>query len=241
MQKTKKRFNAYVDGFNLYKGVLEKRPQDKWLDLISFCSALRPDMELQNVFYFTARVKERFSGDNSPRRQHSYLRVLENQGIQVIKGQFRKGEDWMRIASSERTLIIQPEMPSHFGLTQKAINTSTRLASPDDPKAFVYKMEEKGSDVNLASYLLRDVYLGSIEAALVITGDSDLATPIKFAVSAGVNVKVLVPNKEQDVAELRSVATHIQELHPTMLANHQLPNSFITRKGGNIVKPSNWT
>ncbi len=50
-------------------------------------------------------------------------------------------------------------------------------SSPDVPKAQVYQFEEKGSDVNLASYLLRDSYSKRIDIAFIVTGDSDLKSP----------------------------------------------------------------
>jgi hypothetical protein len=42
----------------------------------------------------------------------------------------------------------------------------------------VWKLEEKGSDVNLASLLLLDAFQSDFEQAIVITNDSDLATPM---------------------------------------------------------------
>lgn len=38
----------------------------------------------------------------------------------------------------------------------------------------VIKTEEKGSDVNLATYLVSDAYEKDFEAAVVVTDDSDL-------------------------------------------------------------------
>jgi uncharacterized LabA/DUF88 family protein len=234
-------FDAYIDGFNLYKGVLETRPSLKWLDLNSFCRSLRPDMTLGSVHYFTAPVKERFPGDNAPRRQEKYLRVLRNQGIDVIRGKFIKNNSWLRVASTERSTLIQPNLASHFGLTQLALNSATKKAQPDLPKAQVTDMEEKGSDVNLASHLLRDVYVNKLLAALVITGDSDLVTPIQFAVSAGANIKVVVPRKEQPAHNLRQAATHCEHLDPSQLSDHQLSKTFITPQGRQIVRPEEWT
>jgi hypothetical protein len=43
------------------------------------------------------------------------------------------------------------------------------------------RREEKGSDVNVASHLLVDVYEGRIDAALVISNDSDLEFAVKHA------------------------------------------------------------
>ena len=44
----------------------------------------------------------------------------------------------------------------------------------------VWNLEEKGSDVNLPSYLLRDGFLGEYEAAVVISDDSDLVEPTQI-------------------------------------------------------------
>lgn len=42
------------------------------------------------------------------------------------------------------------------------------------------RREEKGSDVNVASHLLIDVLQWRIDAAIVISNDSDLAFPVHF-------------------------------------------------------------
>jgi hypothetical protein len=42
----KKRCLVYVDGFNLYYGVLEPHPEWKWLNLQSLFDALRPDEDI---------------------------------------------------------------------------------------------------------------------------------------------------------------------------------------------------
>ena len=44
----------------------------------------------------------------------------------------------------------------------------------------VMKSEEKGSDVNLATYLLVDAFDDDYEMAVVVTNDSDLAEPIRL-------------------------------------------------------------
>ena len=40
-------------------------------------------------------------------------------------------------------------------------------------------LEEKGSDVNVASHLLLDVLSGSVDAAMVISNDSDRRCPFE--------------------------------------------------------------
>ena len=66
-----KRSIVYIDGFNLYYGALRGGP-DKWLDLQRYFSRLRPDDDLQQVRYFTARIVGPSSSN-----QEAYLRALE--------------------------------------------------------------------------------------------------------------------------------------------------------------------
>jgi len=45
---------------------------------------------------------------------------------------------------------------------------------------WVQKAEEKGSDVNLASHLVRDAFMNLFDVAVVVTNDTDLIEPIKI-------------------------------------------------------------
>ena len=55
-----------------------------------------------------------------------------------------------------------------------------RLATPPPLYAEVLKMEEKGSDVNIATYMLIDVFRNDCDQVVVITNDSDLAEPVRI-------------------------------------------------------------
>ena len=60
----------YVDGFNLFYGVLKGGPY-RWLDLDRYFGLLRTDDDIQRIWYFTAII-------HSPRRhnQLTYLQAL---------------------------------------------------------------------------------------------------------------------------------------------------------------------
>jgi hypothetical protein len=236
----KPQFNAYIDAYNLYYGALEGRPDLKWLDVAGLCKALLPEMELGTVYYFTARVKDRFSGDGAPRRQHAYLRALSAVGIEIVLGVFRKDPRWLRFAGKSSIELIHPKPAPLTGLTGKALDISFESAFPDIPKAHVCKMVEKGSDVNLASYLLRDSFNGHLNNFLVITGDSDLATPVKFSVAAGMAVKVIVPSKIQFADVLAKAASSFSHLDLQLLESNQLPKSVMASKGSPISRPQSW-
>jgi uncharacterized LabA/DUF88 family protein len=221
-------------------GALKGRPELKWLDLVAFCKSARPDMKLGKIYFFTASISERYPGDDAPRKQEKYLRVLANQGIEVVRGKFRKDRRFKTVVTTERTRVIQPAMPKLFGATQFALDESARLAAPDAPKALVFDVEEKGSDVNLASYLLRDVFTRGLDAALVISGDSDFVTPLRMAVDAGVDVHLLVPRKKLHSEHLRRAVTNLNHISQEELVRFQLPKLFVSPRGRHIVRPNSW-
>jgi hypothetical protein len=65
--------------------------------------------------------------------------------------------------------------------------------------------EEKGSDVNVASHLLVDVLTGAIDAAVVISNDSDLRFPVQFT-RTRVPVGVVNPSRNHLAGVLRGSA-----------------------------------
>ena len=63
--------------------------------------------------------------------------------------------------------------------------------------------EEKRTDVNIASHRLMDAFLGCYDAAVIVSNDSDLATPVAMAVGRLGRTVVIVnpyPARRQGVA-----------------------------------------
>jgi hypothetical protein len=147
------RTNVYVDGFNLYYGSLKGTPY-RWLDLEALCTRLLPKNDVQRIRYFTARVAARPGKLHDPVHQDAYLRAL---------------------GTLSRVSI-------HFGhfLTKPA---TMPLANPQPgaPRfAEVLRTEEKGSDVNLATYLLADAFRRDADAFVIVSNDSDLTEPMRI-------------------------------------------------------------
>lgn len=70
------------------------------------------------------------------------------------------------------------------------------LAPPKNGYVKVIKTEEKGSDVNLALYLLSDGYKNAYDVAVIVSNDSDLLLPIQFAKKElGKKIGILNPQK----------------------------------------------
>lgn len=101
------------------------------------------------------------------------------------------------------------------------------------------KMEEKGSDVNLASMLLADGFRKDYEVAVVLSNDSDLVLPIKIVTTElGLPVGLLNPHKRFAV-ELVKVATFRKQIRKGVLKASQLPDTVADAKG-TITKPQGW-
>lgn len=81
---------VYVDGFNLYFGVLKERPATKWLDLQSFMDSLRINEEVKGIRYFTALVDPHKHTSPTRDRQKRYHQALSScQRVEVIHGKYQ--------------------------------------------------------------------------------------------------------------------------------------------------------
>ena len=53
----KKKSIVYIDGFNLFYGLLKKEKNRKWLNLQKYFEKLRTDDEIEIIKYFTTRFQ----------------------------------------------------------------------------------------------------------------------------------------------------------------------------------------
>lgn len=111
----------------------------------------------------------------------------------------------------------------------------------------VLKTEEKGSDVNLATYLLLDGLDGLYDQAVVISDDSDLEAPIKAARDRFGPVHVVSPRGPTITPtgpRAPNVMSHAGSswtpLDPTVLLEAQLPSPLALPSGRTIHRPSGW-
>ena len=204
--------NVYIDGFNLYYGCLKGTPY-RWLDLAEMSRRLLPRHEIHRVRYFTARVQARPGDLDAPVRQDLYLRALS-------------------------TL---PEVEIHYG---HFLTTTTwmRVCDPPPTKIEVVKTEEKGSDVNLATYLLLDAFRQDCDVAVVITNDSDLCEPIRVVQhELGVPVGLVNPHPpaRRSQALLRLQPRFFKQIWPRTLVNSQLPD-LVSDASGTFRRPASW-
>ena len=105
--------------------------------------------------------------------------------------------------------------------------------------ATVLKTEEKGSDVNLASHLLKDAFTGACECAVIISNDSDLLPQVRMAREiCGLRVGLISP-RARGSSELRSLANFSFPIREHLLSRSQLP-PLLHDQHGPIHKPLDW-
>ena len=204
----------YIDGFNLYYRALKDTPF-RWLDLIKLAETLFPDDDIQGVCYFTALLNLRPDNPDQPARQLTYLRALETlAGIEIHYGTFRPRIKTRRLAEPI------PGLPEYVRIVDS---------------------EEKGTDVNLATRLLVDGFRGSYEQAVVVSNDSDLASPMRYVRDElGRKVTVVNPdNNNYTHRDLVDAATYVRRLRRSHLRRSQFPPE-VRDAQGMITKPLGW-
>lgn len=256
------RVYVYVDGFNFYYGALKGTPY-RWLNLVELSKLLVPShFTIAKVKYFTARVSGA-SDPLSPRRQQAYLGALQTlPEIEIHYGSFLAKTMWRPIvnlpiagATIQSTPLTQIPAGKHV-VTGGTLSGSKTLEvgsypakgqhrkrkKPNAPTGAliveVHAMEEKGSDVNLGAHLINDAWKGVFDAAIVISNDSDLETPIRMvSVERQKPVTVACAARTPMTSKLVPVSNFQRYVHPAMLASSQFPASI---PGTAIVKPSGW-
>ena len=213
----------YVDGFNLYFRLLAQRSSLKWLNVKALAEKLlNPTNIIVGVRYSTARVSGRIDL-HAPARQQIYLDALRTvPEISIHMGTFLLSEKFAG-------LVKPPEFRPRITLAQPW---------PDVVK--VIKVEEKGSDVNLASHLLLDAFQGNFDVAAVLSNDSDLVEPIRIVTSVlGKPVGLLspVPNPTPDLSR---VASFVRRISVSDLASSQFLNPLVRSDGSTLTRPATW-
>jgi hypothetical protein len=204
--------NVYVDGFNLYYGAL-RGTRYRWLDLEQLCAAMLPGHNINRIRYFTARVKMSPHDPDPAQRQQIYLRALH-------------------------TL---PSVSIHYGhFLQSVVRMPSSTPPPNTVE--VIKREEKGSDVNFATYLLADAFRNDADTFVGVTNDSDLMTPMHLVKNElGKDIGILNPHPGGASKALqRCGPSFTKTIRAGVLAACQLPNPVVLANGRKLTKPSAW-
>jgi uncharacterized LabA/DUF88 family protein len=242
------RVGLYVDGFNLYYGARGLCGRGtagwRWLDLRSLGEGLLdrttvwPGARIERVVYCTARID---GAENAigHQEQDVYLKAIRAGGaVDLIElGHYvaRVKRAPLAVADRKGRPIIQSS--AWPVMVQDPDGSPVRDAK--FMVSYAYR-EEKGSDVNVASHLLMDVLSGVVDAAIVVSNDSDLRLPIQQA-RERVPVGTVNPSPTRLAGALKGqaddgVGSHWWcRLTALDIRSHQLPDPC-----GGFARPDPW-
>ena len=207
---------VYIDGFNLYYGLLRHSPH-KWLNLEKFVKALLTDKyEVMAIKYFTARVTKDADDPDAAIKQQQYLEALKSLGlVEIIEGFYKRFRVKLPFAKEP-------------------------CRSCDKVKyATVIKTEEKKSDVNLASAMIVDAFEDKADAFVLISGDADQSAPLSIVRHKLKKVTVVFNPHEGECHELRRFSTFCKNIPRELPSQCRLPNEVPV--GKRIVTcPRSW-
>ena len=214
---------AYIDGYNLYYGLLRKS-QYKWLDVYTLFRdhALNQSSDLVEVRYYTAPMLGKMSDDlESPIRQRRYLQALRKMhpiGLTLIEGRI--------VASTPFQRLIRP-IPE----------------APHLQKVQVLDFNEKKTDVNIASDMINGAWLKTYDQAVLCSNDSDLEGALRSIKEYHPHIRIglVAPISGDDPRKISSDLARFSDwkkiLSTTHLSRSQLPDRI---PSSHLSKPAAW-
>lgn len=133
----KERVMFYIDGFNLYFGMIEAGIINcKWLDISKLALArIKQNQELVGVKYFTSNIT-----NNPPKetRQRTYIDALETSGVIIIRGKYESkkvncegcGKIWYR--SNEKKTDVNIATNMIFDALQNKFDVAILISGDSD-------------------------------------------------------------------------------------------------------------
>lgn len=105
----------------------------------------------------------------------------------------------------------------------------------------IFNTEEKGSDVNLATYLIHDAWRDLFDVAVVLSQDTDLVEPVRIVrdeIRKDIGVVCLDGFKP---GKLATYGSFVRQITPSRLAAAQFPETIpFGRKGKSVTRPVEW-
>jgi len=209
---------VYLDGYNLYHGLMDRYDRKYlWLDLTRFALSLLSDprQQLISTKYFTSEAPGGSTSD-SWQRQQTYWKALKScPMLEVVKGSYR----------------------------EKAVRCKSCRLAEAECKACGQKLvfrNEKRTDVNIATHLVRDACEGNFEVAILVSGDTDLVPAVEVVKEKKCRIVVGFPpdratNDMKDAAG--GAAFKITE---GQLKRSQFPRRVEIAPGIWVERPTKW-
>ncbi|MGK3199855.1 NYN domain-containing protein [Amycolatopsis sp. MEPSY49] len=246
------RVGVYVDGYNLYysgrrwfgRGVAGW----KWLSPKELARALIAERinwgnaQVERVVYCTARI-DAAEAAGAYVDQDVYLKaLLATKAVDHVEfGKYVARAKQVPLAVQPRKgrpQVVRPSTSYNPGDLPLSVGQDGNGGQIVLATALV--REEKGSDVNVATHLLMDVLRGVVDAAVVISNDSDLGLPLSLA-REYVPVGVVNPSNGYLAGALQGKAADgvgrhwWRQLRCPDFTTHQMPDP-----AGGFRRPLGW-
>ena len=208
-----KKYIIYVDGFNLYYRRV-RHTKYKWLNLKALIKSFNfKNCEISKIRYFTSLI--------IPNKD---LHTREKQDLYI------------------RALQTIPEIEIHYGLFRER-EIKGKLLEEDNPSykkvVRISKFEEKGSDVNIASFMLADCFQKECDVPVLLSNDSDLAERLK-CIKTKLKMPVgLITPASFFVTELKSYSSFRRKISDKQLKAAQFPPKLKDEQG-KFSCPKDW-
>jgi hypothetical protein len=144
-----------------------------------------------------------------------------------------------------RVLGLNPKISIHLGRFQESrVRMPLAHMLPGQSRTVeVLKTEEKGTDVNIATYLLADAFRQDCDMSVLVSNDADLAEPVRMMLTE-LKVRVGIVNPGIGARQCRDLAYLGPAFHKSVkrqaLARSQLPAVVYGPDGEKYVKPDTW-
>jgi len=210
---------VYVDGLNLYRQCLSGRPELKWLDIHKLCEYMLPTHQIISIRYFTSIIRQPANNPAAPLRQRIYLRALES-----------------------HTSILKIHLGKIRVDTKRYRKVPLELDTSGNPVLVrVQKLEEKGTDVSLASHMVFDAGINPADLHVLISSDGDFAPTISLLRNLmNVGVAIIAPSGHMARPLLEAKPHLIRSIHRDALRKSQLPEEVKVGDGA-VHRPATWS
>lgn len=210
---------VYVDGFNLYFGLRQHgNRRYYWLDVRRMAEHIvrPPDFELVETKYFTARVA-------GARPEDTPEKGAEREASRLRQQVYLEALD---------TLAALRVYEGHFLLKRDYCRCCGKQ---------FHRSEEKMTDVQIATEMMEDAFLGRFDSAVVVSGDGDLVPPIRTILRHFPQKRILVafPPHRRSLS-LTTAASDWIDIWPRTFDKSQLPEELKNRSGITLNRPAEW-
>ena len=226
-----------VDGFNLYHSVksAERHLQSgplRWLDLAGLCDTLLrsvfgPTASLESIHYFSALARHlEARKPDVVRRHRTFIAALEHSGVEVHLANFKRKD---RYETLDQCRVSFSGSRKWRRVPVKFVRIRFRTN------------EEKETDVAIACKLLELLHTGQCDAAVLMTGDTDLAPAIRTARTLHPRALICAAFPfDRHNRDLERMVSRSFRISAPLYRTHQLPSSLVLTSGRVLSKPATW-